>query len=103
MDGTAQADDYTASCWKRLQSKQKEIQTFKKYVGDIVSLTLVERSSVFGWRRSYHYRIEFTRATVLARFVLHGRNKPSPPERWQLWNGKNRLTEERVPIIDLSP
>jgi hypothetical protein len=75
MDGTAQADDYTASAWKRLLSKQKDIQTFKKYVGDIVSLTLVERSSVFGWRRSYRYRIEFTRATVLAHFVLHGRNK----------------------------
>jgi hypothetical protein len=76
MDGTAQADDYTTSAWKRLLSKQKEIQTFKKYVGDIVSLTLVERSNgVFGWRRSYRYRIEFTRATVLAHFVLRGRNK----------------------------
>ena len=74
-DGTARADDYTAPAWKRLLAKQKSIQTFKKYVGDIVSLTLVERSSVFGWRRSYRYRIEFTRATVLAHFVLHGRNK----------------------------
>jgi len=75
MDGTAQADDYTASAWKRLLSKQQDIQTFKKYAGDIVSLTLVERTSVFGWRRSYRYRIEFTRATVLAHFVVDGRNK----------------------------
>ena len=75
MDGTAQADDYTASAWKRLQSKERDVQTFKKCVGDIVSLTLVERSSFFGWRRSYRYRIEFTRATVLAHFVFHGRNK----------------------------
>jgi hypothetical protein len=75
MDGTAQADDYTASAWQRLQSRQKEFQTFKKYVGDMVSLTLVERSRAFGWRRSYRYRIEFTRATVLAHFVFDGRNK----------------------------
>jgi hypothetical protein len=75
MDGSAQADDYTASAWKRLQSKQKDLQTFKKYVGDIVSLTLVEHKSMLGWRRSYRYRIEFTRATVLAHFVFHGRNK----------------------------
>ena len=46
-DGTARADDFTASAWKRLQSKQKDFQTIKKYVGDIVSLTLVKRSSVF--------------------------------------------------------
>lgn len=75
MDGSAQANDYTASAWKRLQSKQKDLQTFKKYVGDIVSLTLVEHKSMLGWRRSYRYRIEFTRATVLAHFVFHGRNK----------------------------
>ena len=74
-DGTARADDFTASAWKRLLSKQKDFQTFKKYVGDIVSLTLVERSSAFGWRRSYRYRIEFTRATVLAHFVFHGRKE----------------------------
>jgi len=75
MNGTSQADDYSASAWKRLLSKQKNIQTFKKYVGGLVSLTLVERSSVLGWRRSYRYRIEFTRATVLAHFVFHGQNK----------------------------
>ena len=73
--GKARANDYTVSCWQRLQSKQQELQIFRKYAGDIVSLTLVERSGVFGWRRSYHYRIEFTRASVLARFVFHGRNK----------------------------
>ncbi len=75
MDGKARANDYTASCWQRLQSKQKELHTIKKYAGDIVSLTLVERSNVFGWRRSYRYRIEFTRASVLAHVVFHGLNK----------------------------
>ncbi len=90
MDGTAQADDYTASAWRRLQSKQKEIQTFKKYVGDIVSLTLVERSRVLGWRRSYRYRIEFTRATVLAHFVLNGQNK--------LASGKMEVVKWKEPV-----
>jgi hypothetical protein len=90
MDGTAQTDDYTASAWKRVLSKQKDIQAFKKYVGDIVSLTLVERSSVFGWRRSYRYRIEFTRATVLAHFVLHGHDK--------LASGEIRTLEWKEPL-----
>ena len=89
MDGTAQTDDYTASAWKRLLSKQKDIQTFKKYVGDIVSLTLVERSSVFGWRRSYRYRIEFTRATVLAHFVLHG---------WNIASGEMTTVDWKEPL-----
>ena len=76
LDGTAQAEDYTAPAWKRLLSKQKDIQTFTTRVGDIVSLTLVERSNgVFGWRRSYSYRVEFTHATVLVHFVFGGRNK----------------------------
>jgi hypothetical protein len=75
IDGTEHADDYTASNWKVLLANQKDIQAFTKLFGDIVSLTLVERSSVFGWGRSYSYRVEFTRATVLAQFVFHGRNK----------------------------
>ena len=76
IDGTDHAEDYTASAWKKLLSKQKDIQTFTTRAGDIVSLTLVERSNgVFGWRRSYSYRVEFTKATVLAHFVFHGRNR----------------------------
>jgi hypothetical protein len=75
MDGKAQAADYTVSAWQRMQSRQKDFQTFKKYAGDIDSMTLVERSSWFGWRRNYRYRIEFTRASVLAQVVFHGPNK----------------------------
>jgi hypothetical protein len=75
LDGQAQADDYTMSAWNRLQSRQKNLQTLKKYAGDIVSITLVERSSWFGWRSNYRYRIEFTRASVLAHIVFHGPNK----------------------------
>jgi hypothetical protein len=40
------------------------------------SLTPVERSrSMFGWRRSYSYRAEFMKATVLARVVFNEQNK----------------------------
>ena len=77
IDGTEHPDDYTASAWKLLLSQQKDIQATTKLVGDIVSLTLVGRSSVFGWRRNYCYRVEFTRATMLVHFVFHGWNKLS--------------------------
>jgi hypothetical protein len=75
IDGTEHPNDYTASAWKLLLSKQMDIHAFTKVFGDIVSLTLVERSSVFGWRRTYSYRVEFTQGTMLVHFVFHGRNK----------------------------
>ena len=75
IDGTEHPDDYTASAWKHFLSNQKDIQASIKCFGDMVSLTLVERSSVFGWRRSYRYRVEFTRATTLVHFVFNGRNQ----------------------------
>jgi hypothetical protein len=90
IDGTEHAEDYTASAWKRLLSKQKDIQTLTTRVGDIVSLTLVERSSVFGWRRSYSYRMEFTSATLLAHFVLNRQNK--------LASGKMQVVEWKEPV-----
>jgi len=91
IDGTEHAEDYTASAWKRLLSKQKDIQTLTTRVGDIVSLTLVERSSgVFGWRRSYSYRLELTKATMLAHFVFHGRNK--------LASGRVDVVEWKKPV-----
>jgi hypothetical protein len=90
IDGTEHADDYTASAWKRLLSKQRDIQALTKRVGDIVSLTPVERSSVFGWRRSYCYRMEFTNATLLAHFVLNGQNK--------LASGKMEVVEWKEPV-----
>ena len=76
IDGTEHADDYTASNWKDLLAHQKDIQALTKSLGDIVSLTLVERSNnVFGWRRSYRYRVEFVRATTLAQFIFNRQNK----------------------------
>ena len=75
IDGTEHLDDYTASAWKYFLSNQKDIQASTKCFGDMVSLTLVERSSGFGGRRSYRYRVEFTRATLFMHFVFNGRNK----------------------------
>lgn len=90
IDGTEHPDDYTASAWKVLLAKQKDIQAFTKVFGDIVSLTLVEHSSVFGWRRSYSYRVEFTQGTMLVHFVFHGRNK--------LASGHMKAVEWKEPV-----
>ena len=75
IGGTEQAGDYTTRAWRDLLIKRKDLQAFTKQTGDIVSLTLVDRSSFIGWRRSYRYRMEFARATVLVHFVFHGRTK----------------------------
>ena len=48
--GTPQAEDYTAEAWKKLSSKQKEIQDSMKFLGDFISLTLVQRSKEKGQR-----------------------------------------------------
>lgn len=69
-----QADDYTSEAWKKLSSKQKEIQDSMKFLGDFISLTLVQRSEEQG-RRDYFYRLEFTNAAVLQHFVLDAQNK----------------------------
>jgi hypothetical protein len=45
---------------------------------------------VFGWRRSYCYRMEFTNATLLAHFVLNGQNK--------LASGKMEVVEWKEPV-----
>jgi hypothetical protein len=73
-----------------LLSKQRDIQALTKRVGDLVSLTLVERSKVFGWRRSYSYRVEFTNAALLAHFVLNGQNK--------LASGNMKVVEWKEPV-----
>lgn len=73
LAGTEHADDYTASAWKLLQRNQNAMKTGMKPIGALVSLTLVDRrSSWFGWRRSYRYRAEFVRATLLTHVVFHG-------------------------------
>jgi hypothetical protein len=72
--GTPQAEDYTAEAWKKLSSKQKEIQDLMKFLGDFISPTLVQRSEEQG-QHNYIYRLEFANGTVLQHFVLDGQNK----------------------------
>ena len=72
--GAWRTDDYTAEVWKDIASKQTQIQDDLKKLGDFVSMTLVDRSDENG-RRTYRYRLEFAKATVLQRFVLDDQNK----------------------------
>jgi len=67
-------EDYTADVWKELAPEQKKIQADLKRLGNLVSLTLVERSKEDG-RRSYRYRMEFEKVMVLQHVVFDKRNK----------------------------
>ena len=67
-------DDYTADVWKELAPEQKKIQADLKRLGNLVSLTLVDRSNEDG-RRSYRYRMEFEKVTVLQHIVFDKQNK----------------------------
>ncbi len=90
IGGTQQTGDYTASAWKKLMSKRRDIETFTAHVGQIVSLTLVEHyRGIFGVRRSYAYRLECAHATMLMRVVLDGRNK--------LVSGQSEVVEWKAP------
>jgi hypothetical protein len=73
-NGTMQADDFTTEAWKKALPMQKEIQANTKLLGDLVSLTLVDRGEVDG-QRSYRYRAEFAKATLLVHYVFDGQNK----------------------------
>ncbi len=74
MRGTMRPDDYTAEFWKGLSSAQKEIQDDLKRYGDFVSMVLVDHKNEDS-RRSYRYRVEFQKVTLLMRYVLDGQNK----------------------------
>ena len=67
-------EDYTADVWKEIAPEQEKIQADLKRLGNLVSLTLVERSNEDG-RRSYRYRMEFEKITVLQHIVFDRQNK----------------------------
>jgi hypothetical protein len=69
-----QEDDYTPEAWKRILSEKKQIQDSLKVIGDLVSLTLVDRGEVDG-QHSYRYRAEFAKATLLLHYLFDGQNK----------------------------
>src|SRR5208337_2829337 len=71
---TMQENDFTSEAWKKVLSKQKDIEASIKLLGNLVSLTLVDRGEVDG-QRSYRYRAEFAKATLLVHYVFDGQNK----------------------------
>jgi hypothetical protein len=74
--GTMQPGDYTPEFWKEISPIQKEVQAdFKRY-GNLVSMALVERRSE-EHRRSYRYRVEFEKVTMLLGYVLNEQNEVS--------------------------
>jgi hypothetical protein len=79
--GTSHADDFTAEMWKRISALPKASQADLRRFGDLVSMTLVERSDE-GGQRLYYYRTEFANATVLQQFVLDGQNKVASGNLW---------------------
>lgn len=72
--GASQADDYGTELWKLVSAKQTEIQANTKLLGNLASMTLVQRSELKS-QRSYLYRLEFAHAILLQRFVLDVQNK----------------------------
>jgi hypothetical protein len=67
--GVMRSGDYTAEYWKAIAPLQKELQAdFKRY-GDLISMALVERRKEERGR-SYRYRVEFEKVTLLLRYVL---------------------------------
>lgn len=72
--GEIRAADYAPEFWKTISGKQKEIQADLNAFGDLVSVMPVERSKE-GKDRSYWYRLEFTKGTVLQMIMLDADNR----------------------------
>ena len=79
LDGTLKADDFTAEAWNDAAPGLKDIQTQVKALGPLVSVTLVDRSEE-GGKRSYRYRMEFEKNTLLQRLVFDEQNKLAASE-----------------------
>jgi hypothetical protein len=72
--GEMRAADYAPEFWKTISGKQKEIEADLKALGDLISVMPVERSKERK-ERSYWYRLEFTKATVLQIIVLDAQDR----------------------------
>ena len=74
LDGTMRADNFTAELWNEESPKQKETRETVKSFGRLVSLVLVDRSED-GGKRSYRYRLEFEKNTLLQHLVFDQQNR----------------------------
>ena len=72
--GEMRAADHAPEYWKTISGKQKEIQADVTALGDLISAMPVERSKE-GKDRSYLYRLEFTKATLLELIMLDAENR----------------------------
>ncbi len=73
-EGAMQSGHDSTNLWKEFSPLQKEIQTDLKRFGDFTSLALVGRRDENG-QRSYRYRLEFKKATVLQHIVFDAQDK----------------------------
>jgi hypothetical protein len=72
--GQMRAADYTAEFWKKISADQKKIQGEMKALGDLLAVEFVDRSTE-AKERTYWYRLEFTKATVLQILMLDSQNR----------------------------
>jgi PDZ domain len=93
LNGTARPDDYSAEMWKQVLPVLEAIQAEAKRLGDLISLTLVDRSEPEG-QRSYRYRLKFQNVAVLEHLVFDGQNKclSSGPEALE-WKSSANAAE----------
>jgi len=72
--GVMRSGDYTPEYWKGIAPLQKQVQAdFKRY-GDLLSMALAERRNEESGR-SYRYRVEFEKVTLLLCYVLSDQNQ----------------------------
>ena len=69
-----QSSHYSADLWKEFAPLQKEIQADLNRFGDFTALALVGRSDENG-QRSFRYRLEFKKATVVQHIVFDAQDK----------------------------
>ncbi len=74
IDGNPRPDDFTPELWKEEAPKQNETRETIKSFGRLLSLTLVDHATETN-RRTYRYRLEFERNTLLQRLVFDEHNK----------------------------
>lgn len=74
QNGALRTNDFITELWKQVAAQEKENQEAVISFGPFVSLTLVDRSEAEG-KRSYRYRIQFEKNTVLQHLVFDEQNK----------------------------
>jgi hypothetical protein len=79
LDGTVHPDDFTAEVWKEVSPTLKETQVALKLFGKFNSLSLVGRSEEAG-KRTYRYRLDFERGSILQNVVLDQEGKLASSE-----------------------